>query len=163
MMRIPVRGTRGFTLVEVLVAVVVLAIGAAGLVQFIAQGQQRNARRRAAEDAVRIMDNEVQRVRSAGGWNVPAATVTTRVDRSGLPDPAGTYRVRVGRTVACDAEGARPNDSGGPPEPCPGAHPAVLLHVEHLSAGTWTLRAERQVRATAREVGSGSWSPAGTP
>lgn len=163
MMRTPVRGTPGFTLIEVLVAVVVLAIGAAGLVQLIAQGQQRNARRRAAEDALRIMDNEVQRVRSAGGWNVPAATVTTRVDQSGLPDPAGPYRVRVGRAVACDAAGTRPNDSGGPPEPCGGAHAAVLLGVEHLSAGTWALRAERQVRTTARAAGSGSWSPAGTP
>ena len=114
----PMRGPGGFTLVEVLVAVVILAIGAAGLIQLLAQAQQQNDRRRGAEVARRIAENEVARARSAGPWNVPATAVSARVDPNGTPDPAGAYRVTVQRDVVCDGPSARPNDTGGAAAAC---------------------------------------------
>lgn len=156
-------GARGFTLVEVLVAVVVLAIGAAGLIQLLAQAQQQNDRRRSSEVARRIAENEVQRARSAGPWNVPAVGARTRVDQNGTPDPGGEYRVYVDRDLSCDARSARLNDSGGPPPPCAGAFARILVRVEHLRAGAWSIRAERTLRESGNAPQTGSWNLAGTP
>lgn len=156
-------GVRGFTLVEVLVAVVVLAIGATGLIQLLAQAQQQNDRRRSSEVARRIAENEVQRARSAGPWNVPAAGTRTRVDQNGTPDPVGEYRVYVDRDLFCDARSARLNDSGGLPPPCAGAFARILVRVEHLQAGTWTIRAGQVLHESGNAPQTGSWNLAGTP
>ena len=154
---------RGFTLVEVLVAMVVLAIGAAGLIQLFSQAQQQNDRRRSSEVARRIAENEVQRARAAGPWNVPAGGTWARVDQNGTPDPAGEYRVYVDRDLFCDPSAARVNDTGGPPPPCAGAFAQVTVRVEHFRAGTWSTRVQRILREAGDAPASGSWTLAGTP
>jgi type II secretion system protein I len=159
----PAPGAAGFTLVEVLVAVVILAIAAAGLIQLLAQTQQQNDRRRGSEAARRIADNEVARARSAGPWNVPATPTTTRVDRNGTPDPAGAYRVTVQRDVVCDAPSARPNDTGDAVTACAGALARITVRVEHLRGDSWSTRAERTLYECGDEPASGSWTLAGTP
>ena len=157
------RSRRGFTLVEVLVAVVVLAIGAAGLIQLFAQAQQQNDRRRSSEVARRLAENEVQRARSAGPWNVPAVGTPTRVDQNGTPDLAGEYRVYVDRDLLCDASSSRPNDAGGPPPPCAGAFARITVRVDHFRAGAWSTRVQRVLYESGSDPASGSWTLAGTP
>ena len=158
-----VRGARGFTLVEVLVAVVVLAIGAAGLLQLFAQAQQQNDRRRSSEVARRLAENEVQRARSAGPWNVPAVGTPTRVDQNGIPDLAGEYRVYVDRDLLCDSRSSRPNDAGGPPPPCAGAFARITVRVDHFRAGAWSTRASHILYESGSDPATGSWTLAGTP
>jgi prepilin-type N-terminal cleavage/methylation domain-containing protein len=156
-------GRAGFTLVEVLIAVVVLAIAAAGLIQLLAQAQQQNDRRRGSEVARRIGENEVQRARAAGAWNVPVAGAPARVDADGTPDPNGEYRVTVGRDLVCDAPSARPNDTGGPAPPCAGALARITVRVERFRDGGWSTRLLRVLHESGNEPASGSWSLAGTP
>lgn len=163
-MRGRARSRAGFTLAEVLVALVVLGVGAAGLIQLLGQAQRQNSRRRASEAALRIAENEVQRVRSAGPWSVPAAGAAARVDGSGAPDPAGAYRVQVGRSLSCDAASARLDDrSAGTSPPCPGALARVAVRVEHLRGGAWTVLAERTIATGGEGAAGGSWSLAGAP
>jgi prepilin-type N-terminal cleavage/methylation domain-containing protein len=158
------RGRRGgFTLVEVLVAVVVLAIGAAGLIQLLSLAQQQNDRRRSTEVARRLAENEVQRARGAGPWNVPADGTTARVDRNGTPDPNGPFRVRVHRDLVCDPASARPDDTGGGSPPCPGALARITVRVEHLRAGAWSTRMQRVLHESGSAPASGTWNLAGTP
>lgn len=158
-----VRGARGFTLVEVLVAVVVLAIAAAGLMQLFAQAQQQNDRRRSSEVARRLAANEVQRARSAGPWHVPAVGTPTRVDQNGTPDLAGEYRVYVDRDLLCDRPSWQPNDAGGPPPPCAGAFARIIVRVDHFRAGAWSTRVRHVLYESGSDPSSGSWTPAGTP
>jgi prepilin-type N-terminal cleavage/methylation domain-containing protein len=153
----------GFTLVEVLVAVVVLAIGAAGLIQLLSQAQQQNDRRRSSEVARRIAENEVQRARGAGAWNVPAVGAPTRVDQNGTPDVDGEYRVYVDRDLFCDPSSTRLNDTGGPPPPCAGAFAQITVRVEHFRAGAWSTRANQVLLESGTSPASGSWTLAGTP
>lgn len=157
------RGARGFTLVEVLVAVVVLSIGAAGLIQLFAQAQQQNDRRRSSEVARRLAENEVQGARSAGPWDVPAAGTWARVDQNGTPDPAGEYRVLVDRDLLCDASSSRPNDAGGPPPPCAGALAGITVRVDHFRGGAWSTRVSQVLLESGSTPASGSWTLAGTP
>jgi prepilin-type N-terminal cleavage/methylation domain-containing protein len=158
-----VRGRHGFTLVEVMVAVVVLAIGAAGLIQLLAQAQQQNDRRRSSEVTRRIAANEVERVRAAGPWNVPAAGTPERVDPNGTRDASGEYRVYVDRDLFCDARSSRLNDTGAPPPPCPGALARITVRVEHLRAGAWSLRASHVLHERGDAPASGAWTLAGSP
>lgn len=157
------RSRSGFTLVEVLVAIVVLAIGAAGLIQLLAQAQQQNDRRRSSEVARRLAENEVQRARGAGPWNVPAVGTWARVDQNGTPDLAGEYRVYVDRDLFCDPSSSRVNDAGGPPPPCAGAFARITVRVDHFRAGAWSTRAERVLHESGEAPASGSWTLAGTP
>lgn len=152
----------GFTLVEVLVAIVVLTIGAAGLIQLLAQGQQQNHRRRASEAARRIAENEVQRARSAGPWTIPDAGATARVNQYGGPDPAGDFRVFVDRDLVCDSRAARPDDSGAGAPACPGAIARVTVRVDHLRDGAWLTRAVRTLHESGSAAATGSWTPAGS-
>lgn len=158
-----VRGARGFTLVEVLVAVVVLSICAAGLIQLFAQAQQQNDRRRSSEVARRLAENEVQRARSAGPWNVPAVGTATRVDQNGTPDLAGEYRVYVDRDLLCDGRSSQPNDTGGPAPPCAGAFARITVRVDHFRAGAWSTRVSQVLYESGSDPESGSWTLAGTP
>ncbi len=157
------RSRSGFTLVEVLVAIVLLAIAAAGLIQLLAQAQQQNDRRRSSEVARRLAENEVERARGAGPWNVPAVGTPTRVDPNGTPDPNGEYRVHVERDLACDSRSARLNDAGGPPPPCAGAFARITVRIDHFRAGAWSTRAERVLHESGNTPASGSWTLAGTP
>lgn len=156
-------GRAGFTLVEVLIALVVLGIGAAGLIQLLGLAQQQNDRRRSSEVALRIAENEVQRARSAGAWNVPASGTATRVDQNGAADPAGEYRVLVDRDLYCDSRSERLDDSGAGASPCPGAFATVTVQVEHFRNGGWEVRVERTLQESGDNPAAGSWSLAGTP
>jgi prepilin-type N-terminal cleavage/methylation domain-containing protein len=153
----------GFTLVEVMVALVVLAIGAAGIIQLLGQSQQQNTRRRASETSQRIADAEVEAARAGGVWNVPSPGTATRLADDGTPDPTGPYRVFVERQVLCDAASARPADDGVAASGCAGALAQVAVTVEHLDAGTWTTRASRVIVDAGARPATGRWSPAGTP
>lgn len=156
------RSRRGFTLVEVLVAVVVLAIGAAGLIQLLAQGQQQNHRRRSSEAARRIAENEVQRARSAGAWAVDAGGTTARVNQYGAPDADGEFRVYVDRDLVCDSRAEQPDDSGSGPPPCAGALARISVRVDHLREGEWTTRIDRMFLESGASPATGKWSPAGS-
>jgi len=137
------RRPTGFTLVEVLVALVVLTIGAAGLIQLLAQAQQQHQRRRTSEEARRIAQNEVQLVRSAGAWSIPEEGSTRRVNPYGAPDPDGSFRVTVGGETECDPLAARPDDPGAGETACAGAFARITIRVDHLRDGTWVTRAQR--------------------
>jgi type II secretion system protein I len=163
-MRPPLRGRGGFTLVEVMVALVVLAIGAAGVIQLMGQGQQQNGRRRMKEAALRIAANEIQRARSSGIWSIPAVAAPTRVDATGAPDAAGPYRVSVVRTTQCDPAAARPDDPGtAGTGRCDGAIARIDVTVEYLEAAVWTTRAQRTLIEAGENPGTGTWTPAATP
>lgn len=157
------RRQQGFTLVEVIVSVVLLSIGAAGLIQFLNQVQQQNDRRRTSENALRIAWNEVERVLSAGAWNVPITGTVTRVDAAGTPASTGEFRVYVDRNLYCDALSDRINDSGAIAVPCRGAFARITVRVDHLLAGTWRTRALHVFEASGNAPASGSWTLAGTP
>jgi len=158
------RRRAGFTLVEVMVALVVLGIGAAGVMQLMAQGAQQNGRRRMKEAALRIAANEIQRARSSSIWSIPAVANATRVDETGSPDPTGPYRVSVVRTILCDPAATRPDDRGtGATGRCDGAIARIDVRVEHLEDGLWTPRAERTLIEAGEDPGTGTWTPAATP
>ena len=156
------RSRCGFTLVEVLVAVVVLAIGAAGLIQLLAQAQQQNHRRRGSEAARRIAENEVQRARSAGPWAVSGGGTTARVNQYGAPDPEGDFRVYVDRDLVCDSRADQPNDTGSVTPPCPGALAQITVRVDHLREGVWITRVERVLQESGSNPATGTWTLAGT-
>ena len=153
----------GFTLVEVLVSLVLLSIGAAGLIGFLNQVQQQNDRRRNAEIALRIGWNEVERVRGAGAWNVPSTGTLTRIDASGAPAPFGEFLVYVYRNVYCDPLSERTNDSGTVLQPCPGAFARITVRVDHLQAGAWRTRVLHVFEDSGNAPATGSWNLAGTP
>jgi prepilin-type N-terminal cleavage/methylation domain-containing protein len=152
---------RGFTLVEVLVALVVLTVGVAGLIQLLSQAQQQHQRRRASEEARRIAQNEVQRARSAGAWSIPQEGSTSRVNAYGAPDADGPFQVVVGHDVECDPHAGRPDDSGAEILTCPGAHARITIRVEHLRDGDWITRAQRTLHQSYNGPAVGSWNPAG--
>jgi len=153
----------GFTLVEVLVALVVLSIGAAGLIQLLGQAQQQNDRRRSSETALRIAENEVQRARGAGPWNVTAAGTMMRVDQNGAPAPNGEYRVYVDRDLACDSRSERLDDAGAAPEPCRGAFARITVRVDHLQGAAWRTRVQRTLLESGEDPAAGTWSLASVP
>jgi prepilin-type N-terminal cleavage/methylation domain-containing protein len=157
------RSVGGFTLVEVLIAIVILSIAAVGTMNVIDRVLQQNDRRRSAEVARRIAANEVERARSAGAWNVPLTGSTVRVDYSGAPATGGEYRVYVDRNLFCDAPSDRPNDAGTAPPPCPGPYARITVRVDHLQHGTWRTRASRVLDESGALAESGTWSLAGTP
>lgn len=154
--------SRGFTLVEILVAIVVLAIGATGLIQLLAQAQQQNHRRRASEAARRIAENEVQRARSSGSWAIPMGGTTARVNQYGGPDPNGEYRIFVDREMVCDSQADVPDDTGVGAPACPGAMARITVRVDHLRVGTWNTRAARTLHESGTAPATGSWTPAGS-
>lgn len=152
----------GFTLVEVMVALVVLTIAGIGVMDLLARGQSQNHRRRSVEAALHIARNEVERVQAGDPRLVPTSAAWTHTDETGTPAAEGTFRVRVSRTTACDAVAAVIDDSGsGAAPPCAGAIPQVEIAVEHAREGAWTRLVTRTVRDAAIQPSSGSWAHAG--
>lgn len=135
---------RGFTLVEVMVALVLLAVGAAGLIELLGEGQRLSAGRRSNEAASRIAETELRSTLVAGAASVPPAGTSELLSEDGTPDPSGPFRVLVQREVTCDPPSALPDDSGsGATPPCTGALTHIVAQVEHLEGAGWTLRASR--------------------
>ncbi|MBB4635987.1 prepilin-type N-terminal cleavage/methylation domain-containing protein [Longimicrobium terrae] len=153
----------GFTLVEVMVAVVILGIAAAGLMGLLDQAQQQNARRRSSGIAGRIAESEVERARIAGLRNVPASAPPARVAADGRAATEGEYRVSVVRETVCDGAAATPDDAGGPSASCGGARARVRVTVEHRRGAGWSTRAVRVVEEAGDLPAAGAWSPVGAP
>lgn len=158
------RRNDGFTLVEVLVAVVILTIAGLGVVDLMTQGQGQQARRRASEAALQIARNEIERVQIAGAWNAPTSgTVWSAVDETGTPAAAGPFYVRVFRLTDCDPAAPAIDDSGAGGAPCVGAIPSIQVNVWHVREGATRLLVTRSVRDTGSQPANGTWSLAGTP
>jgi type IV pilus assembly protein PilV len=80
---------RGFTMIEVLVAVVVLSLGMAAMVSLSASGTQATAYTRHAGEASMVGQDELERLRVAPAASLAGGSDT--VDAHEVATPAGPY------------------------------------------------------------------------
>lgn len=109
------RGARGFTLYEMVVAILLLGIALHPVVGTLSSTTRISTDRQARLDAERIVANEVALLAAADPETVPPVR-EYRADRSGRMRSDGTFRVQVRRSVRCAAESTAPLPAGG----CPG-------------------------------------------
>jgi type IV pilus assembly protein PilV len=84
------RGERGFTLIELMVAMMVLVIGMTGLLALQMSGNRAAAYARHAAEAAVLAEDRIEALRT-----VPLASATggeDRIDAMGVPDPGGLYQ-----------------------------------------------------------------------
>jgi prepilin-type N-terminal cleavage/methylation domain-containing protein len=111
-----VRGERGFTVIEVLIALLVLLIGMAGILSLQLTSVQATAFSRHATEASVLAEDKMEELRA-----VPAATLVTgsdQVDARGVPDAQGYYvrdwEVDPGASLTITVK-VRWNEEGGDP------------------------------------------------
>jgi prepilin-type N-terminal cleavage/methylation domain-containing protein len=103
---------RGFTLYEMVVAILLLGIALHPVVGTLASTTRISTDRQARLDAERIASNEVALLAAAHPQDVPAER-EYRADRTGRTRSDGVFRVRVRHSVRCAAEGAATLAPGG--------------------------------------------------
>lgn len=156
-----IRNERGFTLVETMVALVVLAIGGWGVMSMLAEDGYGRAAREAHLAAERIARNEVERLEVAGAWSGPAAGASERVDERGVADPEGDYVVTIAAARTCNGGEWQPDRD--PAATSPGGCPAERSSVRYTvtvayPAGAAARTLTREVWLAGTEPASGSWS-----
>jgi type IV pilus assembly protein PilV len=75
------RDSAGFTLVEVMCAIVVMTVGLLGLLQSVNVAYEHNARNKLREEAVQLAEEEMNRFRLMRFENVTATNATSSVAR----------------------------------------------------------------------------------
>ena len=152
---------RGFTFVEVLIALAVLAIAGIGLVGMLSTGGQQNFRRRAGVDALRLARNEAQRARSSATL-VPGTGSTYRMNADGTLNTSGPYRATVQAINWCDPTSAAPNDQTGAAVPaCVNALRVRVTVAYLLDGSTWTTMATHDAFVSTSNPQASAWVPAG--
>lgn len=86
----PIRNQRGFTLISVLIAVVILAIGLSALArtQALLVATQTNVNYRSV--ALSIAESNIERLRSTDPWTI-VAEPPTEVTERGIPVPGSPF------------------------------------------------------------------------
>jgi prepilin-type N-terminal cleavage/methylation domain-containing protein len=113
---------RGFTLYEMVVAILLLGIALHPVMGTLSSTTRISTDRQARLDAERIVSNEVALLGAADPVAVPSER-EYRADRTGRARSDGTFRVQVRQSVRCAAE-----TPGLAPDACPGG--AVLSDYE---------------------------------
>lgn len=92
---------RGFALVDVLIAVMLLGILALGVIRVLSQQQGRTVEALERSTALALARGQVERIRAAGplGYSTPGESF--HVTSSGARDSSGVYVVHVRRVVTC--------------------------------------------------------------
>lgn len=158
----PHRPDAGFTLFELLVAILLLALAVHPLLAGMAAETQAATDRQERLDAARLLSNELASLAAADPAGVPPVR-SYRADASGRVDPAGAYAVTTTRTVRCGV-GPAPGD-GAAPLGCAtgGAVADYAVRVTYpraaAEAGSGVLDGSLAVAASSAYAGSAAGAP----
>ncbi len=108
----PHRADAGFTLFELLVAILLLAVAVHPLLSGMAAETQAATDRQERLNAARLLSNELASLATADPAGVPPVR-SYRADASGAVAAGGSYTVTTTRTVRCGV-GPAPGDAAAP-------------------------------------------------
>lgn len=165
---------RGFTMLEVLLSMVLIAGSAAIFMSMVGDNQQRTNDRRARVAAQQIALNEIKRLSGTHPWVVPTNTSYV-ADEFGriLPDPSVTpgidYTVSISREILCSGGEILVDNNDAPPTTlgCTTERPVArytvqVIHPSHTrDTGVDTLTQQLTVGPVGRY--STQWTPATAP
>ena len=114
------RAEEGMTLIELLIAMVIMSIGIAALVAGFSSGILSVNRARLASTAGALADKQMELYRQAAFTSLPtglqrcdharpARTVTRTGCRSTAPGPAPSARIRASRAASCSRHAGEPS------------------------------------------------------
>lgn len=90
----------GYSLLETLLAIVLVAVVAFPLLDGLTRGQRFETHAAERRSAERLLRNEVERLRAAAPWQ-RLDTTSTVISAGGEADPAGPYRLEVVPATRC--------------------------------------------------------------
>ncbi len=108
----PLRRNNGFTLIEVMVAILILMVGMLGLLQAINLSMDVNLRNQVREEAVNVGEGAMNELRNKGFDNISVATPATQaynyapyLVQSKIRGTSRSYTVSRSSTVISPASG----------------------------------------------------------
>lgn len=99
--QVKARGRRGFTVIAMLVALVLLAVGLMSLARASAQTVTMQTLAQNRTNAIAVARGYLEQVRTRDPWTI-ASEASTLVDAEGKPSVGGFYRRRVEVTAMRD-------------------------------------------------------------